>query len=433
MIRKFCAAAVLAVAVVLVGAAPDAEARKERLVRIAEQSATLRDGQIVIDTMKARGSFGALRLYNRGAPVLINNVRVIYSDESFHVEDRRIDLRKGERTRPIDPDRADKFVDRVIISYKPGPDASGPVILQVYGDQDAKGAKAVRPPKPESKGTDRPVAPAKPVAEAPARPRDPAPAAPAPVAKRVIATTKAPTEGRCVGEGHVLLTRANVGFGTDRDRLVIPQSIGKFDRIRLCIFDNDVDLLDLKVAFSSGETMELPYAGMIKAGHRTEGMSLRGDKFIEGIDITYKRKEGSVGTAAVEIWGDLSEKWIDGDSELFNDGWVRLTSGNAVGFVGFETDLSSVRTHSRGFKQVRVVVKDRDITLDYLDLKFADGTSQKISGDRKRIEPATGFGPVSIEGGPKIIKEIESRYRSRFFDRNAKGNDRATVEIWAKR
>ncbi|MFN3868426.1 MAG: hypothetical protein ACK4MF_05095 [Hyphomicrobiaceae bacterium] len=430
MTRKVLAAAMMAAAVVLAGVAPSTEARQERLVRIAEQSGKLNDGQLIVDTLNARGSFGALRLYNRGAPVLINNVRVVYSDGSFHVEDRRIDLRKGERTKPIDAGRADKFVDRVIISYKPGPGASGPVILQVYGDQDARGAKAVRPPKSESKGSDKPVA-----AAPPSNPRAPsAPAAAAaPVAKRAVATTKAPSEGRCVGEGNVLLTRANVGFGTDRDRLVIPPSIGKFDRIRLCIFDNDIDLLDLKVTFAGGETLDLPYAGLIKAGHRTEGMSLRGDKFIEGIDITYKRREGSVGTAGVEIWGDLSEKWIDSDSELFNDGWVRLTSGNAVGFVGFETDISPVRTHSRGFKQVRLVVKDRDITLDYLDLKFADGTSQKISGDRKKIEPATGFGPVKIEGGPKIIKEVEARYRSRFFDRNATGNDRATVEIWGKR
>ncbi|MBL8565057.1 MAG: hypothetical protein JNM89_05010 [Hyphomicrobiaceae bacterium] len=419
MFVKSLAAAILAAALIVAGGPPAAHAQKSGLVRMAEKDAPLKAGEIVVDTSKVRGSFSELRLYNLGAPLLISNVRVVYSDGSVHNEKRTIDLRKGERTKPIDPKREGKFVDQVVITYKPGEGASGAGVIQVYGEQNAKEARAERPAKS-----------AAPKVAAPANPR--APAAAEPVTKRAVSTSKSP-QGRCAGEGNVLLTRANVGFGTDRDRLAVPNNLGKFDAIRLCISDNDIDLIDVKVAFAGGQVVELPYAGPIKAGYRTEKMGLKGDHFIDGIDITYKRKENANGTAAVEIWGELSEKWIDQESELFNDGWVRLTSGNVVGFVGFETDRSPVRAHKRGFRQVRVVVKDRDITLDYLDLIFADGSSQKISGERKRVEPNVGFGPVNVQGGPKVIKEVEARYRSRFFDRTAKGNDRATVEIWGKR
>lgn len=428
---KLLAVAVLAAAFAVTIGLPDAHAQKGGLVRMASKDAPLKGNEISIDTSKARGAFGELRLYNRGAPLMIDNVRVVYSDGTVHNENRTIDLRRGERTKPIDPKREAKFVDEVIVSFKPGTNAKGDISLQVYGEQDGKGRNAVRPTKPAAKVA-APAAPAAPPAKS-AAPAAPAPTAAEPVTKRAVQTTKIPSEGRCVGEGHVLLTRANVGFGTDRDRLPVPSNIGKFDRIRMCITGNDIDLIDLKVAFSGGKVMELPFAGPIKAGYRTEPMSLKGDYFIDGIDVTYKRKEGAVGTAGVEIWGEVSEKWIDQESELFNDGWVRLTSGAAVGFVGFETDRTAVRAHKRGFRQVRLVVKDRDITLDYLDLIFADGTSQKISGERKRIEPNAGFGPVNVQGGPKIIKEVEARYRSRFFDRTAKGNDRATVEVWGKR
>ena len=418
MFGKSLAAAILAAALIVAGGLPAAQAQKSGLVRMAEKDAPLKASEIAIDTSKVRGSFSELRLYNLGAPLLISNVRVVYSDGSVHNEKRTIDLRKGERTKPIDPKREGKFVDEVVITYKPGEGATGAGIIQVYGEQSAKDARAERPAKSAPK------------VAAPVNPRAPAPAEP--VTKRAVSTSKSP-QGRCVGEGNVLLTRANVGFGTDRDRLAVPNNLGKFDAIRICISDNDIDLIDVKVAFAGGQVVELPYAGPIKAGYRTEKLGLKGDHFIDGIDITYKRKENANGTAGVEIWGELSEKWIDQESELFNDGWVRLTSGNVVGFVGFETDRSPVRTHKRGFSQVRVVVKDRDITLDYLDLIFADGSSQKISGERKRVEPNVGFGPIKVQGGPKVIKEVEARYRSRFFDRTAKGNDRATVEIWGKR
>ena len=56
------------------------------------------------------------------------------------------------------------------------------------------------------------------------------------VEKIPIKSTKALSETRCVGEGSLLLRRANVGFGNDRDRLKIGGQTGKFDKIRLCVF-----------------------------------------------------------------------------------------------------------------------------------------------------------------------------------------------------
>ena len=429
--------AALAVALALVLSTPEASAQRGELVRMADTEADIGSGKLSINTERVPGSFGELRIYNRGADVMIDNVKVIYSDGSVHNENRTIDLRRGERTRPIDPGRDNKFVDEVIITFKPTKATSGDARLQVYGMQDRKAARDVRPAKKKVAAPAKPAAPAapekplKPTPDAPAKPAEPA--APAPVAKKPIETTKAASETRCVGEGSQLLRRANVGFGNDRDRLKIGGQAGKFDKIRLCVFGHDIDLLDIKVVFANGEVLPLPYEGAIKAGYRTQGMSLRGDRFIDTIDITYKKREGVTAFANVEIWGEVSEKWIDEESELFNDGWVRLTTGLTAGFVGFDTERAPVRPHKKGFSKIRVVTKDRDITLDYVDLIFADGTSQKIPANRAKVEPNVGFGPVDINGGPKVIKEIEARYRSRFFDKEAKSTDRAMVEIWAKR
>ena len=68
-----------------------------------------------------------------------------------------------------------------------------------------------------------------------------------------------------------------------------------------------------------------------------------------------------------------------------------------------------------------------------MTLYFADGTSQKFDAERVKVEPNVGWGPVDIAGGSKIVTEVEGRFRSRFFDREAKNTERAIVEIWAKR
>ncbi|MCB1515876.1 MAG: hypothetical protein H6876_07080 [Hyphomicrobiaceae bacterium] len=418
--------------VVAIGAG-DAYAQRGDLVLMADSEADLSGDTVTINTSRVQGSFGALRIYNRGSDILIDSVKVHYADGSVHNEDRKIDLRRGERTREIDPGRDNKFVDKVVVTYKKVDGSRRSARLLVYGVQDNRAAREKRPQSKVAAPEKPKSAPAKPSAAPPAAAAPAAPSAPPEVEKVPIKTTKALSETRCVGEGSLLLRRANVGFGNDRDRLKIGGQTGKFDKIRLCVFGHDIDLIDIKVSFAKGDPIALPYAGPIPAGHRTQAMSLQGDHFIDTIDITYKKREGVTAFANVEIWGEVSEKWIDEESELFNDGWVRLTTGLTAGFVGFDTERSPVRPHKKGFRKFRVVTKDRDITLDYVELFFADGTSQKFPANRAKVEPNVGWGPADINGGPKIVKEVEARYRSRFFDKEAKGTDRATVEIWAKR
>lgn len=429
MVFRWLAAALAAILFTTVIGQTDANAQRPNLVRMADTEADLSAGSVTINTSRVPGSFGELRLYNNGSDILIDDVKIYYSDGSVHNENRTINLRRGERTRPIDPGRANKFVDKIVVTYKEVANSRRSAHLVVYGLQDSRAAREERP----RNAVAAPAKPRKPEPQPAPGAAPAAPPAPPAVEKVPIKYSKAVSETRCVGEGSLLLRRANVGFGNDRDRLKIGGQAGKFDKIRLCVFGHDIELVDLKVTFAKGDPLDLPYAGLIPAGNRTQAISLKGDRFIDTIDITYKKREGITAFANVEIWGEVSEKWIDEESELFNDGWVRLTSGQTAGFVGFDTERTPVRQHKRGFSKFRVVTHDRDITLDYVELFFEDGTSQKVSANRSKVEPNVGYGPVDIEGGPKRIKEVEARYRSRFFDKQAKGTDRATVEIWAKR
>lgn len=348
MLLRWLASALAAILFTTGIGAVDASAQRAKLVRMADTEADLSTGSVTINTSRVPGSFGELRLYNGGSNILIDNVKVYYSDGSVHNENRTINLLRGERTRPIDAGRANKFVDKIVVTYKEVANSRRSAHLVVYGMQDRRAARQERPRSAIA-------SPAKPrtLEAQPARVATPtAPAAPPAVEKIPIKYTKAVSETRCVGEGSLLLRRANVGFGDDRDRLKIGGQAGKFDKIRLCVFGHDIDLLDLKVTFAKGDPLELPYAGLIPAGNRTQAISLKGDRFIDTIDITYKKREGITAFANVEIWGEISEKWIDEESELFNDGWVRLTSGQTAGFVGFDTErtlcvrISAVSTRS---------------------------------------------------------------------------------------
>ncbi len=392
--------------------------------------ATIVKRRLSIDTTPAEGAFRAIRLYNFGDRIDITKVTVKYADGSEHVENRTFFLNKGERSREIDPRGGNKFVDAVVVQYKRRPFSKNVAQLQVRGRQTRKDRLARR------SGTSTTAVAAAPEPEPTPEPET-KPAEPEyqpPENKVVIGTSSIPESGRCGGPRSLLIATGNVSFGEDADSISVERpEMGKFDKLRLCVKKNDIELLDLKVNFKDGEDVDIPFAGIIRSGERTDAIDLEGKHFVDNINIKYKKRRNFSGRADVEIWGILSSNWLDGDAEQFNEGWVQLTSGDTAGFVGFEVDKSEVPTHQRGFSQLRVVTRNRDITLDYVQVTFADGSVQKFDANRTKVEPSTGYGPLKIEGGPKVVTNVAARYRSRFFDREAQSQKRATVEIHGHR
>jgi len=118
MLLRWLASALAAILFTTGIGAVDASAQRAKLVRMADTEADLSTGSVTINTSRVPGSFGELRLYNGGSNILIDNVKVYYSDGSVHNENRTINLLRGERTRPIDAGRANKFVDKIVVTYK---------------------------------------------------------------------------------------------------------------------------------------------------------------------------------------------------------------------------------------------------------------------------------------------------------------------------
>jgi len=427
---------VVALSVILAtGVFVTAEARKHRwrgdqLVVIAEHDIDMNLDRYTIDVSKAKGAYKGIRVKAKQGFFDLSRVQVVYADGSTHNEDRQIDMYQGERSREINPTGDSRFIDQVNITQIP---QRGRGRLQVLGIQDDEGRRMDRaggyagsgsgstssggssytPPSPSNTpAADIPTA-------IPTRPTDSAPTAtPAGVA----------TEG-----GDVLFGAQYVGFGVDRDVIRVGNEIGKFQRIRLRVLDNDIHINEIKVIYANGETDTLAVDADIPKNSRTSWIDLKGDRFIKEIQLNYRSRPSFKGQARIEVFGQYADGWLgpQGEGRKYNQGWV-LLGAQTAGFVGFDKDVIPVGRNEGGFRKLRVTVKDRAITLNEVKVIFAGGEEEVIPV-RTRVDAGGTYGPIDLKEGKRAaIDHIEAKYRSRFFDSSARGKGAAIVELWGQ-
>jgi hypothetical protein len=239
--------------------------------------------------------------------------------------------------------------------------------------------------------------------------------------------------GRATAGGDVLFGAQYVGFGVDRDVIRVGNEIGKFDRIRLRVLDNDIYINEMKVIYANGETDTLAVNANVPKNSRTNWIDLKGDRFIKEIQLVYRSKPSFRGQARVEVFGHYAPGWLgpQGEGRKYNQGWV-LLGAQTAGFVGFDKDVIPVGANEGGFKKIRVTVKDRAITLNEVRVIYTDGTDETIPV-RTRVDAGGTYGPIDLKGQRRTaIDRIEAKYRSRFFDSSAKGKGSAIVEVWGQ-
>ena len=404
--------AFLAMAAAGVVATAEAQQGNDNWVLLGTKDVDLRTGSDTVDVSKARGSFSAVRIRNTGDDIVINKARIVYSDNTSHVEDRTINLLGGERSRPIDQRPAGKFVDAVAVTYGANT-KGGKATLQVWGRQsDARATRVASSTAPTS----------------------------TPQAVTSQPTTPNPTPtpaGVASAGGDVLFGTQLVGFGVDRDVIRVGAEVGKFDKIRLRVLDNDIFLNELKVIYANGESETLAVNADIKQSQRTNWLNLKGDRFIKEIQMSYRSRPNFKGQAHVEVIGQYAEGWLapTGEGRKFNQGWVLLGAQTAdffrinSGKAGFDRDVISVGKNEGGFKRIRVQVRERAITLNELRVVYTSG-QEDIIPIKTKVEAGSTYGPIDLKGGTRAIKEITAFYRSRIFDAKATGKGKAVVEVW---
>jgi hypothetical protein len=407
MFRKLViAGAVLAAA----GMATAAHAQKsgEKLVLLGTFKVDTSADRDTLDVTKASGKYRGLRIAAEDGDITLSRVQITYSDGSVHNENRRIELNDGDRTKPIDPETKDRFVDKVTLTIVPTRKKETATIA-VYGIGTAEGVATKRPPSGAVAAKETKSEPAK------------------------AADTGAVAQKGDVTEfGDVLFGAQNVGFIADRDVIRVGSEIGKFSRIRLRVLENDITLREMKVVYANGESEDVVINADIKRDTRTRWFPVKGNQFIKEVQLAYNSRPSFKGQARIEVLGDYADNWLgpSGEGRKFNQGWVLLGSDTA-GFIGLDTETIRVGRNEGGFRRIRVSVKDRAISLNELRIVYGNGQTDVVPVKAK-VEAGSTYGPIDLQGGTRIIKEIKAKYRSRIIDREARGRGRATVEIWGQ-
>ncbi|MEZ5843243.1 MAG: DUF2541 domain-containing protein [Hyphomicrobiaceae bacterium] len=375
----------------------------ESLSVIAKAEVDLKQNRQVIDMRKSRGSVVGLRLRAADGRIVLSNVRVTFADGLVYDERRRINLLEGERTRPFGlPDAKERFINEIELFYDRQASAGGKTEIEILGDQTPTGRAATRPPAPATgEVSQRPTSPNK--------------------------TTAQPGEQTRAGD--VLFGAARVGFGVDRDVIRVGAQVGKFQRVRLRVLENDIYINELKIAYADGSSDTLAVDALVDANSVTRWFKLTGDRFVQEIHLNYRSKPSFKGRARVEVFGEYAEGWLgpSGEARRYNAGWT-LIGAETAGFVGFDKDVIPIAKNRGGFKKLRVTVRDRAITLDELRIVYDNGR-EDIVPVKARVDAGSTWGPIDLRERARIT-EIRARYRSRFIDPKATGKGAAIVEIW---
>jgi hypothetical protein len=174
----------------------------------------------------------------------------------------------------------------------------------------------------------------------------------------------------------------------------------------------------------------------IKARTTTGWFELKGDRFIREIQMLYRSQPSLKGQARVEVTGQYAEGWLGsgGEGRKYNEGWV-LLGAQTAGFTGFDRDTIAVGANEGGFSRLRVVAKDRAITLREVRVKFLSGPDEVFTMN-ERVDPDMPYGPLDFKGGKAPIASIEAKYRSRFDIlkglKSVLAGTPAVVQIWGQ-
>lgn len=418
MLRRLVMAALATTAAGLCSVA----SAEESLSVIGSQTLDLSSGKATIDLSKDRDRFNGIRVRSKQGSLDLTCVQVVYRGGGVHNEERTIRLLNGERSMPIDLREGRRVVDRINILHKPG---KGTATLEVLGIE-ASGRMEKGASKPMTRGScDKAgnVVAQKTTKSDKVQEIETAPTAPK-------QTPAAP--GKELPGGEVLFGSQTVGFGVDKDVIRVGSEIGKFDRIRMRVLDNDIHLNEVKVVYANGDPDVLAVNTDIKQNSKTNWLELKGDRFIKEIQLSYRSKPSFKGLARVEVLGEYADGWLGagGEGRKYNEGWV-LLGAQSAGFVGFDNDVVPVGRNEGGFRKIRVSVRDRAITLNELRVMYSNGT-EDIIPVKAKVEAGSTWGPADLKGGSRAIKEIRAKYRSRFFDKSAKGKGGAIVEVWGQ-
>lgn len=196
-----------------------------------------RAGSDVLELGRKDGRFSALSLQAIGNDVELIDLKVIYGNG--RPDDIRVRSVLGEdkKTRPLDLEGRQRFIDRIELTSK------------INRRGDGTGAASVC----------------------------------------ISGLTRSNRQEVARG-GWEELGCTEVSFNRDRDRIAVGRREGRFKAIRLRAFGNDIDIDQVRVVYGNGRPDELRVRSLLRAGDETRPLDLQGERRrIDRIELTTRQ------------------------------------------------------------------------------------------------------------------------------------------------
>ena len=231
--------------------------------------------------------------------------------------------------------------------------------------------------------------------------------------------------GSAIPRDWVLFGVQTVDFNTDRDVLRVGGDVGRFERVALRVLDNDIFLREITVVYAGGERDRKVIETQIRANSQTRAINLRGDRFIEQIELVYRSNPERRSPAVVEVFGDYAGDWLGerGRGRERHQGWVMLGAERTSIFASGGGGLAVGERFGR-VNALRLTAKRQSVKLYGLRVIYADGSTENVAafGELKDGETTK---PIELQGRGRFISRVELSYRPKL---TFKGS--GIVEIW---
>lgn len=269
----------------------------------------------------------------------------------------------------------------------------------------------------------------------------------------LIASVAAPSYS--FAERWEMLGEQSVGFRADRDVIRVGRTEGRFERLKLRVLRNDIELLDARVVYGNGEVDELRVRQNLREGTETRPFDLPGfrGRFIDRIELTYRSRLNFEGRAVVQVWGDPARDGDRGDDrgdrgydrggdrgdrgadrgdrgydrggdrgERRHYEWEKLGE-RKVGLLG-DHDVVRVGRSEGKFRKLKLRVRGNSIQLYDVKVVYANGEVDHIR-TREHIREGGETGALDLTGRNRAIERVELTYERQM---NFRGS--AYVEVW---
>jgi hypothetical protein len=218
-----------------------------------------------------------------------------------------------------------------------------------------------------------------------------------------------------------LLGTRRVSFAADRDVIQVGAREGRFDAIKIEVEGGDIEMYDVRVVFTDGETWSPTTRLRFRAGSWSRTIDLPGRaRAIRRIEFFY-RSAVRRGGATVRVFGREAQR--PQPPRPSDVSWERLGSRHVS--LAAERDVIPVGAREGAFTALKLEVSGGSLEMYDVRITFGDGDVWSPN-TRLNFREGSWSRTLDLPGRARVIRKVEFRYRSQVR------RGKATVHVYGR-